>query len=163
MSSDIIDRPTLPIAVRLDVRESAGRGLGVFAGQPIAEGTTVLVFGGPLLHLAEIGDFSHCLQVGHDRFLGESSGIDDLVNHSCNPNCGVVHVPGGHAELKAIRNIETGEEVAYDYSTCMRDEPAMTCACGSASCRRRIQAFVTLEPRLRARYLRLGIVPEFAR
>jgi len=36
----------------------------------------------------------------------------DLVNHSCDPNCGLV----GAVLVVAMRDIEPGEEITFDYA-----------------------------------------------
>jgi len=81
-----------------------------------------------------------------------------LVNHSCDPNCGIVN----GCDLVATRDIAEGEELAYDYSTTMdEDDWTMPCACGSARCRGVVRDFVSLPHEDRLRYLRQGVVMPF--
>ena len=67
--------------------------------------------------------------------MWSSGGLDDLVNHSCAPNLGLFPMVGaggvdGDLFLVARREIAAGEELSFDYSTSMVDEPwAMDCAC----------------------------------
>lgn len=60
-----------------------------------------------------------------------------FVNHSCDPNCGFLNNTI-MSELYAIRDIEPGEEITFDYQ-CMDTENSfysgMICKCGSANCR----------------------------
>ena len=133
----------------------------MFATRGFHRDERILSFRGPLLSTESVGDFTHTIQVGVDLFLGASGWIDDYVNHSCEPNCGLRSAPP-RLELVSMRAIEPGEEITFDYSTGILDEPALdSCGCGSRLCRGRIGAFWDLDPGTRARYRRLGIVPEF--
>jgi hypothetical protein len=118
----------------------------------------MLRFAGPRLRRGQVRDFSHCLQVGASSWLGPSGGLDDLVNHSCEPNCGLTR----HArriELTSLRPLMAGEEVTFDYSTSMAGEPwSLECGCGAPSCRRVVGDFWDAPPSVRERYLALGVV-----
>jgi SET domain-containing protein len=135
-------------------------GHGLFAGEPIAAGTEILRFTGPVLTLNEVrargAAAANALQVGIDRYLY----LDEpgrFVNHSCAPNAAVL----GDTSLVAIRPIPAGEEIRFDYSTTVSDGWTMSCRCGSAECRRLIVAFQLLPEPLRRRYALLGQVQRF--
>ena len=50
----------------------------------------------------------------------------DFVNHSCDPNCGIV----GSILLVTMRDIEAGEELCFDYAmTDSDDYDEFTCEC----------------------------------
>jgi uncharacterized protein len=56
------------------------------------------------------------------------------VNHSCSPNAGIA----GSIHLIAIRDIQVGEEVTFDYANCVStndDAFKMQCFCGAPNCR----------------------------
>jgi len=68
-----------------------------------------------------------------------------FFNHSCDPNCGFAAIDSGLATGKprtamvvAIRDIEVGEELTYDYQF-MDTEPSfydgINCRCGTRKCR----------------------------
>ena len=136
-------------AALIYVRESPQHGRGVFAGECIAAGTTLIRFGGPLLMRAQVDFGDYHLQVGDDLYLGPSGAADDFVNHSCAPNAGFAD---GLA-LKALRDIAAHEEITWDYS-CAIDEadfPGFPCACGAVSCRGLVRSFRHLEPTVRER------------
>jgi len=62
----------------------------------------------------------------------------------------------------ALRSIEPGEEIRFDYSTTMiQDHWTMECRCGQPTCRRVILDFHHLPPITQNRYLQLGIVQRF--
>jgi SET domain-containing protein len=141
-------------------------GRGVFAGQRFHAGEEILTFTGRRMMRWEIPPFGRqeedfYLQVDHDVFIGPSGEIDDYVNHSCDPNGGVVIV-GDSARLIAIKAIEPGQEIRFDYSTTMRNPIlVMTCSCGSAICRGRVDDFDLLPGNIQERYKVIGIVPDY--
>ena len=149
----------------LQVRDTK-EGRGVFANKDFKKGDALLPFTGPLLTFEEFSpsdtEFEdHSLQIGKDLYIGPSGGIDDLVNHSCDPNTGLV-IEGSDVRLVAIKDIKTGEEVVWDYSTTMaEDKWEMDCACGSSVCRKKIRDFKHLRKDLQQKYIKLGIVPQF--
>lgn len=103
------------------------------------------------------------IQIGPDAYLGPSGATDDLVNHSCDPNAGVI-ITGKSVALNAIRDIAEGEEITWDYSTTMfEDDWTMACHCGSPLCRGVIREFRLLPKEIRKRYISLGIVPSYNR
>lgn len=70
------------------------------------------------------------------------SGIARFINHSCDPNLFVLPVrvsnPVPHAALFALRDIEPGEELSYDYNAGNRtatEEGKTPCFCGTSKCR----------------------------
>jgi SET domain-containing protein len=136
-------------------------GRGVFAQQPIAPGSVLLHFTGPLLRYEQTTPQTLALQIGPNLYLGASGNMDDFVNHSCNPNCGMV-IEGTRVTLIAIRDIAAGEELFFDYSTTMdEDDFEMTCRCGEAVCRKIVRDFKHLSMDLRRKYTAFGIVPEY--
>ncbi len=141
----------------LYVREEVGnKGRGVFTSRDFAPGELVLVFGGALLERGAIGDVTHALQVGEDLFLTASNDLDDFVNHSCAPNCGV-RLRGGRVELFALNAIPADEEITFDYAvTQSRSPDLMECACGQSSCRTLIGNFEALPSQLQDLYIAQG-------
>jgi SET domain-containing protein len=142
------------------VREGT-HGRGVFAGEPIPAGALIAPFTGPFLRFKETSASTYALQIGPDLYIGESGGVDDLFNHSCDPNAGV-KISGASAELRAIREIAPGEEIAFDYSTTLDEgDFTMPCLCGSPSCRGVIGDGRDLPQQVWERYRELGILPEY--
>jgi len=138
-------------------------GRGVFADAPIPAGTWIIRFTGPLLHYADTTPQTYALQVAPDLYIGESGGADDIFNHSCEPNAGL-RIEGIQADLYAIRDIATGEEICFDYSTTLdEDDFTMPCLCGAPSCRKVIRDGKYLPEDTWQRYLRLGILPQYVR
>jgi uncharacterized protein len=111
---------------------------GVFALQSLKKGELIAIFGGAICDfngLLSLPDTlrSLSLQVEDEMFLvPETVGEGDFVNHSCDPNAGL----SGQICLVAMRDIEPGEEIRFDYAMCDSlpyDE--FDCECGSMNCR----------------------------
>ena len=97
--------------------------------------------------------------MGVNEWMWSSGGLDDLVNHSCNPNTGLWQV-GGKTYLLSMRPIAKGAELFFDYSTSMVDEPwSMECLCGDAICRGKIANFLEMPDEVQQRYARAGVLP----
>jgi hypothetical protein len=126
-------------------------GKAVFAAVRFAEGAPLLEFTGRRLPMSRIpslirGHGDRYVQVTPDHYMGPSGRIDDLVNHSCEPNAGLRFTDAG-VFLVAIRDIAAGDEITWDYSTTLMESNwHMICQCRSAGCRRVIGNFATLDP-----------------
>ena len=137
---------------RLEVRASAVHGLGVFAAQRIRKGTRVIEYLGERVSHAEAdrryenkdADDSHTFLFIVDERTVIDAGVDGnearFVNHACRPNCESV-IEDRRVFIDALRTIEPGEELTYDYQIQREaDDPpdvdaVFACRCGSAGCR----------------------------
>jgi len=93
------------------------------------------------------------IQVAADMHV-EPDGVAVLMNHSCDPNCGVVIRSGAREiEIRALRPIAAGEEVTIDYDT-FEYEVTLggACRCGSLKCRGRVAGYKHLSSDVKARY-----------
>jgi hypothetical protein len=158
MRENGVDRNVSSCAVEVG---SGALGRGVFATRSFRPGQPILEFSGPVLNHDEVhalgGDRAYALQVGADEYL-DTMPPGRYVNHSCDPNAGIVN----DRMLIALRSVEAGEEIQLDYSTTMsRDHWTMECRCGQPACRRVILDFHHLPPITQNRYLQLGIVQRF--
>jgi uncharacterized protein len=140
---------------RLYTAPSSVEGVGVFTRDAIAARAHVLDCGGVRLTTAELekaSDSLRVMQVGPDAYLAEdpdNPSIDDFLNHSCEPNIGFWR---GTLALHALRDILPGEELVFDYSTCMNEPGWMfTCRCGMPTCRQRVCSYCDLSSRDRDR------------
>jgi hypothetical protein len=71
---------------------------------------------------------------------------------------------GSDPFLVALRNIEAGEELSYDYSLTSTDTPdswQMSCGCGHRECRGVISGFGTVPPAVQDAYVKMGAVPSY--
>jgi len=84
------------------------------------------------------------------------------MNHSCDPNSAVK----GDNKLIAIRDIEKGEEITYDYSATVGTNITswtMKCKCGSVNCRGTLGNVTTVPKEQLEKYLAAGGVQKFIR
>lgn len=145
---------------KIEVRECK-IGKGTFAKEPIKEGEQILVFTGPIITYDEAvakGDhMDDPVMIGINKYV-DVNGPELFVNHSCEPNAGLIK----DTTLVAIRNIRQGEEITFDYSTAMEENHwTMKCRCESNRCRKVIGNFSDLPNALKQKYLDLGIVQKF--
>jgi SET domain-containing protein len=136
----------------IEVRASSLHGLGVFAARSIRKGTRVIEYLGERVSHAEADRrYEHKDAADAHTFLfvvDESTVIDAgvdgnearFVNHACDPNCESV-IESRRVFIEALRAIEPGEELTYDYQIQREaDDPpdvdaVFACRCGSAHCR----------------------------
>jgi uncharacterized protein len=99
-------------------------GLGLFATKPIKKGTKIVRYFGPLLDSRKKKD-----DAVENKYLFELNGrwtidgsvrenIARYINHACKPNAeSDVRPRKRKVFIRAIKNIEAGEEINYDYGT----------------------------------------------
>ena len=80
-----------------ELREAGAKGRGVFATADIPAGTSVSVFGGYVCDLEEFHQLdehrqTHSIQIDDGLFMVCAEGEEpaDFLNHSCDPNLGIV-------------------------------------------------------------------------
>ena len=99
-------------------------GLGLFATKPIKKGAKIVRYFGPLLDSRKKKD-----DAIENKYLFELNGrwtidgsvrenIARYINHACKPNAESDVMPRKRkVVIRAIKNIEPGEEINYDYGT----------------------------------------------
>ena len=96
-------------------------GLGLFATKPIKKGERIIRYFGPLLDSRKDDDFveNKYLFALNSRWTIDGSGRKNIaryINHSCKPNAeSDVRPRERQVFIRAIKNIEEGEEINYDY------------------------------------------------
>jgi len=141
-----------PEAPLIEVRASPLHGLGVFAAARIRRGTRIIEYLGERVSHAEAdrryehkdANDAHTFLFIVDARTVIDAGIGGnearFVNHACEPNCESV-IEDRRVFIEAVRTIEPGEELTYDYQIQreMDDPPdvdaVFACHCGSARCR----------------------------
>lgn len=140
----------------VEVRAADRKGMGVFASANIPAGTTVAGFGGHVVERAEFDGLdeelrTHSIQIDERLYLVSAPPFEpaDYVNHACEPNCGII----GSCVLVAMRDVEAGEELCYDYAMSdTNDYDEFVCECGTPSCRRLITGGDWKLPELQGKY-----------
>lgn len=149
----------------LKLAPSNRSGMGVFTTTRIPARVPVIEEKGNFFNKNNLIEHPANLQIGNDLFLGPSGGIDDFVNHSCDPNC-YLHIVGKRAILYSLYVIPANTEITFDYSTSSTDtmdEWCMDCNCGSIKCRKKISGIQYLDPKLVEEYKKKGMIPLFLR
>lgn len=137
---------------RIQTRRSGVHGKGVFALSDFAKGETIIEYVGEIItwkealrrHPHDPKDPNHTFYFHIDethvidaKYGGNSSR---WINHSCKPNCEPDEVEG-RIFIKALRDIQAGEELNYDYGLVIEAPltPALKleypCWCGAKKCR----------------------------
>ena len=130
-------------------------GWGVYARELVKKGELLMIWGGDLISRDKLEEIPpeirrYAIQVDDNLFLASRTPQpEDYINHCCDPNAGL----NSQNSLVALRDIEPGEEVCFDYAMsdgCSYDE--FECACNSPLCRGRITGTDWAKPELWSRY-----------
>ena len=139
------------------VKKSKIAGKGAFATRRIRKGQRIIEYVGErITHKEADRRYDDEAMRDHHTFLfsiDETHVIDAAVrgndarfiNHACDPNCEAVD-EDGHIFIEAIKNINIGQELTYDYQFEREDaddpevEARYPCLCGSPKCRGTILA-----------------------
>ena len=136
----------------IEVRHSPIHGYGVFATRRIRKGTTVIEYLGDRVTHDE-ADSRYENKDPNDNhtflFTVDSKTVIDggvggnearYINHGCDPNCESTTMDK-RIYIEAIRTIQPGDELAYDYQIQRDPEDApnvdevFACLCGAEKCR----------------------------
>ena len=135
-----------------ELRRSSIQGRGAFALRRIRRGTRIIEYTGEIITDEEADRRYDDEKMGrHHTFLfavdvnhvidGARRGSDaSFINHSCEPNCEAV-IEDNRVYIDALRTIQPGEELLYDYQYERDGEPdeswdeLYACHCGTPSCR----------------------------
>jgi uncharacterized protein len=131
-------------------------GCAVFALERIYKDELISLWGGTIVHKDNLDPSmprftQRVVQIDEDLYLvtGETPEPNDCFNHSCEPNLGF----SGQIGLVAMRDIEAGEELRFDYAMCdggPYDE--FDCRCGTPHCRGKVTGTDWRNPDLWVRY-----------
>ncbi|MBI5945278.1 MAG: SET domain-containing protein-lysine N-methyltransferase [Chloroflexi bacterium] len=131
-------------------------GCGVFATADISKGELISLWGGKIIRKDDLDPSmprftQRVVQVDEDLYLltAEEKEPNDCFNHSCDPNLGFF----GQIGLAALRDIQAGEELMFDYA--MSDGgpyDEFDCYCGSPICRKKITGNDWMLPELWVKY-----------
>jgi hypothetical protein len=126
---------SVPNDSRFRVFRSPIHGYGVIALKKFEPDEVVADVEGILYTEDELKDDTYCLWV-EDGFYFDMVDQTRWINHSCDPNVEVQAELDGQggawARIVALRPIEVGEELTYDYA--FPAHLAEACSCGVAKC-----------------------------
>jgi len=141
--------------MRLIVRSSAIHAAGVFTLERIPKGELVVEYTGTLMkhddadNLYNERPYTYLFGVGDGTHVVDGYSMAMYLNHSCSPNCETEEDEDEHVWIRAIRDIEAGEELVYDYFLYDGDGEA-PCTCGADKCRGTMYSPTELKKRKRA-------------
>jgi SET domain-containing protein len=126
----------------LIVRSSSLHGAGVYSTAPVKKGTRVLEYTGPRLRskacegMYTDTEVTYLFAMDDGDTIIDGFGMAAFVNHACDPNCETDQIDN-RIWIIALRDIEAGEELTYDYNLFDGDPGELApCYCGLKGCRR---------------------------
>lgn len=127
------------------IKKSETHGMGLFANKDFKQGD--LIFRVDLSGLSKINpedkltaeEELHVDYCGRGRYT-VSDHPYVYMNHSCDPNVVIKHETIARSRFYAMRDIEKGEQLTYDYGVNAMDQIdkelwRSKCKCGSQNCR----------------------------
>jgi SET domain-containing protein len=126
---------------RFVVRRSAGRGLGLYSKVPFKKGDFVIEYTGEKITTAVADTLTtrYLFEIDENWTIdgADRGNIARYINHSCDPNCEVEISEDDRILISALKKIEPGTELTYDYGEEYFDEfiKPVGCRCGTAKCR----------------------------
>ncbi|MDB5500991.1 MAG: nuclear protein [Tardiphaga sp.] len=119
-------------------------GLGLFATQPIKKGSKIIRYFGPMLDCNKKKDDAvenkYLFQITK-RWTVDGSvrkNVARYINHACKPNAeSDVSTRKLKIVIRAIKNIEPGQEINYDYGTEYYKEYLKPIGCKCDSCEKK--------------------------
>ena len=139
---------------------------GLFSKVFFPAKTIILEFGGIIYSKSDAKmptDATDYLQIGEDIYLGLSGDIDDSINHSCAPNCGL-RILGKRALLTTLWEINPGTQITFDWSSSSnetKEEWQMKCNCKVFNCRGIISGYQYLDAKTKEFYESRKVVPDY--
>ena len=124
----------------LIIRSSAIHAAGCYTTAPIKKGARIVEYTGPHISKEEADEKYQDSPTTYLFGLGDGSKVIDghgtamFINHSCDPNC-ETEDEDGRIFVVALRDIEAGEELVYEYNLYDSDEENQDCYCGAPRCR----------------------------
>ncbi len=139
----------------LIIRSSSIHAAGCYTTAFIANGSKVIEYTGPRISKDRADELyadsptTYLFGLGNGATVIDGHGTAMFLNHSCDPNC-ETDEKDGHIWIRAIRDIEPGEELVYDYNLYDGDESPASCNCGAKDCRQTMYSHAEIRRRQKA-------------
>lgn len=153
----------------LEIKDTGKYDNGVFAKKAIKKGDFVYQLSGERISEEECWNrinaqqenLSDPLQIGLYEYI-DLNEFSRSFNHSCDPNTGIRN----ESDLYAIKDINVGDEITYDYSTTVGpnisfEEWSMDCLCGSKNCRKIISNILSINSNRIIFYKNNNVIPNY--
>jgi hypothetical protein len=146
---------------RIYTADSPIHGMGVFTSDHFSPGEIILKIDDSRIVSETVpldtarGDFDH-----HCDYLASGNVVlmqppERFINHHCKPNTFIRTILGDRYVV-ALRDIQPGDEITYDYCINGDGDTAWDCSCDSSECRKcHLSGFFHLPVDVQARYLSL--------
>ena len=128
------------VKILLRVGKSRIHGKGVFAAQDITKGTRILPYlGEKIAHqeatqrIAQGNPYIFFFDAHYDIDGQTLKNRARYLNHSCDPNC-TSDIIEEQIWILALRDIQAGEELSYDYGYELDGYEQRRCRCGAKHC-----------------------------
>lgn len=134
----------------IEVRNSPIHGNGVFAIKRIPAGACVTEYRGEIIDSAELERREversrnpetpiYFFEIGDGRFIDATLATENnparYINHACDENCEARWNPQSlRMEIIALRDIDAGEEITFDYGFDLVGFFEHPCRCGGKHC-----------------------------
>jgi uncharacterized protein len=141
----------------LVIRRSRIHADGCYTTEPIKKKGFVAEYSGPRITIAEADALyehsprTYLFGLVNGTHVIDGDSASAFINHSCDPNCEADEIDG-KVTITAIRNIEAGAELTYDYNLYDGDlEDESPCFCGLKRCRGSMYSEKELEKRAKSK------------
>ena len=124
----------------LIVKSSAIHAAGCYTRKRIRKRARVCEYDGPRMSKKHADEryadrsVTYLFGYGDRNMVIDGFGTAMFINHCCEPNC-ETEEENGRIFVVALRDIEAGEELFYEYNLYDSDEVSQDCYCGRANCR----------------------------
>ncbi len=139
--SVVVQAEVPPPHPRLEFRASGIHGTGAFARGKIRKGTRLIEYVGRRLTKREArleceagNPFIFTLNARYDLDGSVEWNPARFINHSCEPNAEAEQDDDDRIFLHALRTIQPGEEVTFNYGYGYEDHADNPCVCGVEAC-----------------------------
>jgi len=122
-------------------QKSSIHGIGMFTTEPIKKDEVIAVYGGIIVPKSDINNYREKIggirgiQISEDFFICPTESKGGLFNHSCEPNLGYSNT----IHVVAIKDINLGEELVFDYGMSESNFEPWSCTCNTQDCRKTIK------------------------
>jgi uncharacterized protein len=124
----------------VEFHSSPIHGIGGFARAAVPKGTRVIEYVGQVIDKAESlrqceqnNLFIFALDAAYDVDGNVPWNVARWLNHSCAPNC-EAELWENRIWIVALRHIDAGEEITFNYGFDLEDYKSYPCNCGSSAC-----------------------------
>ena len=139
----------------IKIVETNSKGKGVFATNLIKTGELIFDWeAGIIYEVKKASELpmdakDYAIQFAENKWI-DTMEFGRILNHSCLPNTGIK----GLFKLIAIKDIQVGEEIVWDYDTTENSDWELPgeCKCNSVRCRRVIKGYRYLSDELKEEY-----------